>query len=314
MKTVFCGQMFRHAMKPFPLVLTLLILVCTTTPTLPRGARYFPIPADDGRNAAEMARLRTAINHAFEQQAAADAAGRQRLAALAKEPWRVVEGVTNTIYDKGWFHFSGKVLNIEAKHVHVQGPPDSSAAGLSGICVDGSVSLLNDNVPFSLIFFVVNCPYTFADEDVIEDSLFYMAKAAGTVTVDSTAVYGPEARSTKLAKTITLHKFDYGQVISPPPEVVAAAAAKAAEAKRKAAAAVLKLDQEKAAEGSALYQFRLGRRYLAGNGVAMDPVKARELSEKSAAQGNEDAAAELKKLSSPQPPQTNSTPRGGEGT
>jgi hypothetical protein len=60
--------------------------------------------------------------------------------------------------------------------------------------------------------------------------------------------------------------------------------------------AILKLDQEKAAEGSALYQYRLGRRYLTGNGVEKDVAKARELFEQAAAQGNTDAGAELEKL------------------
>lgn len=78
----------------------------------------------------------------------------------------------------------------------------------------------------------------------------------------------------------------------------AAAAAKAAKAKQ-ASDAVLQLDQEKAAEGSALYQYRMGRRYLTGNGVEKDLAKARELLEKAAGQGNQDAATELAKLSAP---------------
>ena len=54
------------------------------------------------------------------------------------------------------------------------------------------------------------------------------------------------------------------------------------------------------AEGSALYQYRMGRRYITGNGVEKDPAKARDMFQKAADQGNEEAAAELKKLPPPE--------------
>jgi hypothetical protein len=60
----------------------------------------------------------------------------------------------------------------------------------------------------------------------------------------------------------------------------------------------LKFDQEQADKGKDLYQYRMGLRYLNGNGVTNDVAKAREYFIKAAAQGNEDATAELRKLPS----------------
>lgn len=141
-------------------------------------------------------------------------------------------------------------------------------------------------------FFVVNFPYLCVENDKIERQAYYMAKVVGSVTIGDD----------------TIRKLDYGKVIPTPPELVAAAAAKAAQAKKEADAAVLKLDQEKAAAGNAFYQVRMGRRYLTGKGVEVDLGKARELFEKAAAQGEEDAAAELKKFPAFQPARTNSVP------
>jgi TPR repeat protein len=86
-------------------------------------------------------------------------------------------------------------------------------------------------------------------------------------------------------------------------------------AKKKAAAdaATLKFYQERAEKGDAVGQYRMGIRYLKGDGVPKDLDKARESLSKAAAQGNQDAAAELAKLSAPElPVQTNSPPKKGE--
>jgi TPR repeat protein len=71
---------------------------------------------------------------------------------------------------------------------------------------------------------------------------------------------------------------------------------KRARAKAEAAAAALKFWQAKAESGDDNGQYRLGLIYLRGTGVSADPQKARELFEKSAAQGNPEAAKELAKL------------------
>jgi hypothetical protein len=71
----------------------------------------------------------------------------------------------------------------------------------------------------------------------------------------------------------------------------------------------LQWNQELADKGDAYGQYRMGTRFLNGEGVPKDLEKAREYLSKAAAQGDPSAAAELAKLPAPSPaPQTNSTP------
>ena len=96
-------------------------------------------------------------------------------------------------------------------------------------------------------------------------------------------------------------------------EAAEAQAATAANKKAAADAATLKFYQERAEKGDAYGQYRMGLRYLKGEGVPKDLDKARDYLSKAAAQGNEDAAAELARLSAPElPVQTNSPPKKGE--
>jgi hypothetical protein len=64
-------------------------------------------------------------------------------------------------------------------------------------------------------------------------------------------------------------------------------------------AKVLKYYSEKAEKGDAYAQYRMGLRYLRGDGVETDPQKAREYFSKSAAQGQQEAAVELARLPAP---------------
>jgi hypothetical protein len=98
--------------------------------------------------------------------------------------------------------------------------------------------------------------------------------------------------------------YDYGVDYVPPqrqltPEETAAAAVQAVKENSNKVAAKLKFEEEQADNGKALYQYRMGVRYLKGDGVTNDLAKAEEYFFKSAAQGNEDAAAQLRKLSEP---------------
>lgn len=61
--------------------------------------------------------------------------------------------------------------------------------------------------------------------------------------------------------------------------------------------AVIKFSLEQANNGSAYYQFKMGMRYLSGDGVDKDPTKAQDFLAKSAAQGNEDATKQITKFS-----------------
>lgn len=73
-------------------------------------------------------------------------------------------------------------------------------------------------------------------------------------------------------------------------------AKKIAKAKQDAAEKVLAWHMSLADKGDAYGQFRMGQRYLTGDGVEKDLIKARDLFAKSAAQGNGDAAAALARL------------------
>jgi hypothetical protein len=99
----------------------------------------------------------------------------------------------------------------------------------------------------------------------------------------------------------SLMKYDYGVDCAPPaqkltPEQAKAAQAQTAKGNSSAEAAKLKFEEEQAEEGKDLYQYRLGMRYLKGDGVPTDRAKALDYLAKSAAQGNHDAEKELAKL------------------
>ena len=72
-----------------------------------------------------------------------------------------------------------------------------------------------------------------------------------------------------------------------------------------AAARLLKHHQELAEKGDAYGQYRMGKRYLTGDGVQKDIAKAREMFQKAAAQDHSqaatDAAAELRKMNRAKP-------------
>ncbi len=94
--------------------------------------------------------------------------------------------------------------------------------------------------------------------------------------------------------------YDYGVDYVPPARKLTteeAAAAKAQAAKMNVGAETAKLKFEEQAEnGKDFYQYRMGMRYLNGDGVEKDPVKATEFLGKAAAQDNQDAKKALAKI------------------
>ena len=79
---------------------------------------------------------------------------------------------------------------------------------------------------------------------------------------------------------------------SKPPQRIQPAQNKA----QTAADPVLKLQQDASARGDPDGQFRMGQRYLTGDGVERNVARAREMFEKAAAQGETQAVAALSKL------------------
>jgi hypothetical protein len=196
--------------------------------------------------------------------------------ASVEHPWRVVGGVTNSVLAQGWVHFYGRVLGIESNRVHVEGrysAPFGREAGYGD-------------------FFVLNFPYQVTENDAILDApVHHMAKLSGIATCES--VQGTPR---------TIPNLDYGLVCDPPdppkPPSAAIAAMKDAAAQKKAevAARTLKHHQELAEQGDPYGQYHLGLRYAIGDGVEKDLAKARDWLTKAAAQGQSEAAEELKKL------------------
>ena len=134
-------------------------------------------------------------------------------------------------------------------------------------------------------------------------------------------VSAPVTRSNGLRTTRTqnLSLYDFGVDYVPPPRKLTPAEAEAARVgaskmNDQAEAAKLKFDEEQAENGRDRYQYRMGVRYLKGDGVPADTDRASEYFSKAAAQGNRDAQRELDKLStSATQPQTNASPvRAGE--
>jgi hypothetical protein len=92
-----------------------------------------------------------------------------------------------------------------------------------------------------------------------------------------------------------LPNLDYGTVYVP--QLTEEQKAQASQAKSATDGRVLAFHQDLAAKGDAYGEFKMGMRYLNGDGVEKDPTKARDFLGKAAAQGYQDAKDALAKLS-----------------
>ena len=88
---------------------------------------------------------------------------------------------------------------------------------------------------------------------------------------------------------------------NPTPEQLVAAKDLERKKHQEAQAKALKWHQELAEKGDAFGQLRMGERYLVGDGVEKDEMKAREFLSKSAAQGNKEAVVALETLKRTKP-------------
>ena len=145
--------------------------------------------------------------------------------------------------------------------------------------------------------FVRNLP---SEDSVVDgERRYFFAKNVGRYSYKTTA--GARA---------TVPSYDYGLV--PTKEEIVEAANKQSLSNKDAAEKVrvdnvlkkseaenkaLKWNQDQAEKGDPYGQYRMGMRYLNGDGVAKDETKAREWFIKASAQNHVDAKAELKKLS-----------------
>ena len=163
-----------------------------------------------------------------------------------------------------------------------------------GIRVRGLCRSLND--PFNYYtfggeFFVANFPYT---------NNFQILRE-----VEYTSFTAKETGDFLLSGTNLIPKLDYGLIATPPvpssqeiEAVLTKAEAIISHDQRviDANAKALKFNQDQAAKGEAYGQFRMGERYLTGDGVEKDLIKARVYISKAAEQGMTSAVELLKNL------------------
>ncbi len=194
-----------------------------------------------------------------EEQAKANLAEAQKY-FQPRDPWRVIGGRTNAAKGLQWKQFAGKVSEVLT----------------NGLLVDGwhGPPLDFQNSKDGHTFILKNFPYPIKPGALLPKEMCYVAREAG------------DDGERKV--------LDYGQAWYPAKvqSLVEGQDRKKAETEAK----VLAWHQELAGQGDAYGQYKMGLRYLNGDGVAKDEQAGRALIAKSAAQGNADAAAELTRL------------------
>lgn len=180
------------------------------------------------------------------------------------DPWRIVNGATNFAKGADWVQFEGRVTQVSSDGLVVQGwfgEPLCYMLPNNGNATTGSFLL--SNYPRN-----AGVGQTFSRND-----RFVALKTGdknGMPNLDYATVYTPELTDDQKAAAV--------------------------QAKSKTDAKVLAFHKELADKGDAYGQYKMGMRYLTGDGVDKDIAKARDLLSKSAAQGNKDAATELAKI------------------
>ena len=229
------------------------------------------------------------------QQAMAQQIESQRLAALIKQqqddfiprdPWRVLDGVTNYIKSSG-VEFCGKVVDITENGVRIEG----EYGKLFSTSYNPTYLDYSD-------FFVANYPFEAVNDTVILPNEHLMAWYVGTYTY-----------STVNGGSRTIKKLDYGTPCGPAPEFIEqqieAANAKAIRDKMKTEQLQINTVhflQDEATNGSASAQYNLGLHYLSGQGCDPNRDQAIFWLQKSASQGNLEASNKLVSLQKSETP------------
>jgi hypothetical protein len=180
------------------------------------------------------------------------------------DPWRVMNEKTNFARGAEWVQFEGRVTQVTADGLVVQGwfgAPLCYLLPNNGDATTGNFLL--SNYPRRM---GVGQPFSRNDRLV--------AFKAGTKN--------------------EMPNLDYGSVYVP--VLTEEQKTQVAQAKTKSDAKVLAWHQELADKGDAYGEYKMGMRYLNGDGVDKDVAKARDMLGKAAAQGNQDAAGELPKV------------------
>ena len=181
------------------------------------------------------------------------------------DPRRILHGTTNYAKGSEWFQFEGRVLQVTT----------------AGILLDGWFAEplayeLPASPPANRRFLLQKYPHSVSPGQVL-------SRAQSLV-----AHHGESAGA--------IPHLDYGLVWTGVPVLTAA---EAADARTEREAKVLAYQQELAAKGDLYGQYKMGMRYLKGDGVPRDLARARALLESAAAQGSPSAIAALKDLDEP---------------
>ncbi|HEX3797404.1 MAG TPA: SEL1-like repeat protein [Verrucomicrobiae bacterium] len=185
-------------------------------------------------------------------------------AFVPTDPWRVMNDKTNFARGGDWVQFEGHVAKVSTEGVVITGWFDEPLAYL----------LPNNTTGTAKTFVVVNYPRPVAVGQFLSRNDKLVALKAGDKN--------------------DMPMLDYGAVWVH--QLTEEEKEQAASAKSKTEARVLAFQQEQADKGDAYGQYKMGMRYLNGDGVDKDPQKGRDLISKAAAQGNKDASDELTKL------------------
>lgn len=210
------------------------------------------------------------------QKASESAAQRQYLEKMtlaraqfvSVDPYRAIDGVTNSVLADKWYRISGRVLESHPDGVRIQGTLSRP--------FEGSEEFVGE-------FFAKGLPASFADDAQISNTIF-VAKQVDHYTY--TTVGGT---------TRKLVCVDYGKPCGAPPQVIELAKRKAEEKKIATTAALLKHYESLAAKGEPYGLYQMGLRYTVGDGVAKDEKRGREYLERASKLGSAEAAATLKR-------------------
>ena len=191
-----------------------------------------------------------------------------------RDPYREIGGQTNFAKSPGWVVFKGTVL----------------AVSKSGILLSGYFGTVGID---QMNYFVHDYPYPIKEgERLGYGQPILMAKEDGFYEFESPS----GARE-------TVRKLEYGKVCDvaatnslADPSVLHAQKTKEAQAKAALNARTLAWLQERAANGDAGAQFRLGEKYLTGDGVDKSLLLARTWLEKALASGSDEARHTLAKM------------------
>jgi TPR repeat protein len=186
-------------------------------------------------------------------------------AFVPSDPWRVMNDKTNFARGGDWVQFEGRVTQVT-----------SDGLVLQGWFGEPLCYLLPHNTTATTMtsFLLSNYPRRAAVGQVLSRNDRLVALKSGTKNDLTQLDYG----------TVWVHQLTEEEK------------AAAVSAKSKTDAKVLAFHQELADKGDAYGEYKMGVRYLNGDGVDKDPQKARDLLAKAAAQGNKDATDELAKL------------------